>query len=241
MLFNSQECENISIGENIKNIRNNNNLTQEKFSEELYCSVQSISKWERDVIVPNLDVIKLISNKFNVPINYILSDDGQFDFDNVILEVSFNLLKKNYIPSLERVATSISFSKYFLYNTFEDNDELLIFIIKYIDKPIRERMLKEIDTKNIISTFIDKCLPIIQNNNDILSTIYKDKFASGILIQYLKDSYYPIIKKITHNEIESRIIVSTCIEIVNSSLTYYSEYSIGYIKSIWLDIAKNYF
>jgi transcriptional regulator with XRE-family HTH domain len=230
----------VSIGTNIKNIRKNNNFTQEKFAEYLYCSVQSLSKWERDIIVPSLEVIKLISNTFNVPMYCVLSDDED-DFENSILETSFSLLMENHIPSLEKVASRISFSKYFLYSHFRNNEDLLIFIIKDIDKPIRNRLIKEIDNNNIISSFIEKCLPIIQNKSDILLPMYRDKIASGILIQYLRANYYAIIKNITHDELEAKIIVSSCIEIINASLTYYYKYSIYDIKNKWLDIERNYF
>jgi transcriptional regulator with XRE-family HTH domain len=222
----------MTIGSNIKNIRKNHNLTQEQFAEEIYCSAQSVSKWERDLITPNLDVIKTISSNFNVSISYILSNDDELNFEKTVLDTSISLLKENIIPSIEMLARCTALSKHSLQTLFKNNNDLIVFIIRKFDANIKKKLILNIDNNNVIYTFIDNCLPILRMNKDILKPMYSDHNTSAIIIQYLKKTYSQLLKNHLniHDELKVNIIVSNCIEIINAALTYYSEYSISDIK-----------
>lgn len=62
----------MSIGTRIQQLRINNGLTQEKLAEMLNVSRQSISKWEMEQSLPEVDKIILMSKLFNVGTNEIL-------------------------------------------------------------------------------------------------------------------------------------------------------------------------
>lgn len=62
----------MNIGEKIIKIRKEHNLTQEEMANELYLTRQAISKYERNISYPSLDVLKLIQEKYGVSINYLL-------------------------------------------------------------------------------------------------------------------------------------------------------------------------
>lgn len=64
--------EQIVIGERLFILRNQNQMTQEELAEELNVSRQSISKWELNKALPDLERIIKISQLFQVSINYIL-------------------------------------------------------------------------------------------------------------------------------------------------------------------------
>ncbi len=59
----------------IKNIRKENNLTQERLGEILGVTAQAVSKWENGKNIPDIAVLKDISDKYNIDINDIL--DGE--------------------------------------------------------------------------------------------------------------------------------------------------------------------
>ncbi|MCL0312150.1 helix-turn-helix domain-containing protein [Apilactobacillus sp. TMW 2.2459] len=222
----------MTIGSNIRNIRRNHKLTQEQFAEEIYCSAQSVSKWERDLITPNLDVIKTISSKFNVSMSYVLLNDNEINFEKTVLDTSILLLKENIIPSIEIIAKRTALSEHSLHTFFKNDNDLIVFIIKKFDVNMKKKLILNIDNNNVIYTFIDKCLPIIRMNKDILQPMYSDTNTSAIIIQYLKNTYSNLLKHHLniHDELKVKIIVSNCIEIINAALTYYSEYSISDIK-----------
>lgn len=62
----------MSIGARIQQFRVNNGLTQEKLAEMLNVSRQSVSKWEMDQSLPEVDKIVLMSKLFGVGTNEIL-------------------------------------------------------------------------------------------------------------------------------------------------------------------------
>ena len=61
------------IGNFIKNIRIKNNLTQDEFARSLHITPQAVSKWERGLCIPDISVLKDISEKYNVDIDEIIN------------------------------------------------------------------------------------------------------------------------------------------------------------------------
>lgn len=61
------------IGSIIKDIRKKKNLTQNEFASILGVTFQAVSKWENDKSIPDITILKDISNKFNVDLNYLIS------------------------------------------------------------------------------------------------------------------------------------------------------------------------
>lgn len=62
----------LSFGSKLKELRINNDLTQIELAEKLNMSKANISKYEADLIEPNLDTLKKISLLFNVSVNELL-------------------------------------------------------------------------------------------------------------------------------------------------------------------------
>lgn len=65
----------MSIGNRIQQLRINNGLTQEQLAEKLGVSRQSISKWEMEQSLPEIDKVILMSKLFSVGTNEILLDE----------------------------------------------------------------------------------------------------------------------------------------------------------------------
>lgn len=51
-----------SIGTRIKELRKIKNISQEELANELSVSRQTISKWESDIVSPDINNIEMISN-----------------------------------------------------------------------------------------------------------------------------------------------------------------------------------
>lgn len=62
----------MNLSEKIIKIREENNLTQDEVAEKIFVTRQAISKWERGVSYPSLDVLRLISKEFKISMNYLL-------------------------------------------------------------------------------------------------------------------------------------------------------------------------
>ena len=61
-----------NLGENIFNLRNTQNMTQEEFAEKLGVTGKAVSKWETGAAVPSLETIRKISSIFDVSLDELL-------------------------------------------------------------------------------------------------------------------------------------------------------------------------
>ena len=66
----------MTLGEKIYSLRVKNGLSQEAFGEKLGVSRQSVSKWETDQSVPELDKIVMISELFTVTTDYRVKESA---------------------------------------------------------------------------------------------------------------------------------------------------------------------
>jgi len=66
---------NMTIGENIKCLRKDKGITQEKLAEHLNISCQAISKWERGETLPDITLVIPIADYFGVPTDQLLGVD----------------------------------------------------------------------------------------------------------------------------------------------------------------------
>lgn len=69
-------------------LRKNLNLSQEEFAEKLFVTRQAVSRWENGETIPNIDTLKLISETFNLSVDYLLGNQpsGQCQSCGMFLE-----------------------------------------------------------------------------------------------------------------------------------------------------------
>lgn len=65
----------MGFNENLKRLRQRNNLTQDQLAEKLYISRQSISKWEQGVAEPNLETINKLTEILNCTIGDLIGGE----------------------------------------------------------------------------------------------------------------------------------------------------------------------
>ncbi len=68
----------MSIGQNLKKIRNRNNLTQGQLSEFADISLNQISRIERGTAKPELETIKKLSKALHCSADELIFDDGDY-------------------------------------------------------------------------------------------------------------------------------------------------------------------
>lgn len=71
------------ISRNIQYLRTLNQLTQYELGEKLNYSDKAISKWERAESVPDVYILKKMSDLFNVTVDYFLRDHSKEERHNV--------------------------------------------------------------------------------------------------------------------------------------------------------------
>lgn len=72
---NRKEIEKMTLGKKIYTLRSAAQISQEALAERLDVSRQSVSKWEIDQAVPQIDKVLLLSELFSVSCDSLLRDD----------------------------------------------------------------------------------------------------------------------------------------------------------------------
>ena len=76
----------MSIGKNIRKLREARNLTQEKLSEKIDVTFQAVSSWERDEYLPETNKLMKLADAFNVSVAAILEEKGTFKTKDAIYD-----------------------------------------------------------------------------------------------------------------------------------------------------------
>ena len=61
----------MNLGNNIKTLRKQVGLTQTELAEKLGVSEQTVSKWENDKCYPDVSLLPLLANIFNLYYTYL--------------------------------------------------------------------------------------------------------------------------------------------------------------------------
>ncbi len=73
----------LNIGENIKRLRKEREITQEEFAEVLGVSCQSVSRWETDSCYPDIELIPAIASFFSISTDKLMGIDEITEKENV--------------------------------------------------------------------------------------------------------------------------------------------------------------
>ena len=65
----------MELSKKIKQIRNDNKLTQEQIAEKMLVSRTAVSKWENGTCYPSIDSLRYMSQIFNVSLDKLLSSE----------------------------------------------------------------------------------------------------------------------------------------------------------------------
>lgn len=74
----------MNIGKHLKTLRKKNNLTQEQLADKLFVSRSNVSKWERNISLPDAETLLELSKIFNVSVDDILLGNNKNDSSGVL-------------------------------------------------------------------------------------------------------------------------------------------------------------
>ncbi len=194
------------VGLFIKRLRENNNLTQQDLAKKYNVTYQAVSKWERGINLPDIVLLKKMSNDFNIDLEDIL--DGNLKKNNkkikriitiivisilIILSIilifkindkSFNFKTLSSTCSEFKVSGSIAYDK--------NKSSIYISNVDYCggnDVTIyKEIECNLYESNNNIDTIISSCKS--SNNNNKLEDYLKN-------VELSIDNYNQMCKKYT--------------------------------------------
>ncbi|MBR2599363.1 MAG: helix-turn-helix transcriptional regulator, partial [Erysipelotrichaceae bacterium] len=65
----------MELGKRIRELRNRDGRTQEVLAEELGVTAQAVSRWEKGICYPDMEIIPSIANYFGVSIDELFGYD----------------------------------------------------------------------------------------------------------------------------------------------------------------------
>ena len=80
----------MTLGEKIKGLRKDTNITQEELAEKIGVSRQAVTKWESDLGMPDVENLKSIATLFNITIDELLDYKKEI-LGDIVLEESYSL------------------------------------------------------------------------------------------------------------------------------------------------------
>lgn len=84
----------MTIAEMIKKTRQANNMTQEEYANKFGVTRQTVSSWENEKSIPDLQLIITICNTYNFSLDSLLNDDPKYVSKIDITQKFFRILKK---------------------------------------------------------------------------------------------------------------------------------------------------
>lgn len=82
----------MSLGKNIQYLRKQKRITQEQLAEEMSVSRQTVSKWESDEIVPELNKLIALSDHFSCKLDALVREN-MTDGDEIYSEITIKTVK----------------------------------------------------------------------------------------------------------------------------------------------------
>ena len=214
------------IGNFIKSIRLDNNLTQKEFADKLGVTYQAVSKWENGKNIPDIAVLKQICDEYNIDINEILNGEKKEKKNKNIIKIIIPILiiivviillilllnKNNKDFEFKTISSKCSDFKITgsaAYN--KDKTSIYISNIEFCGNNSEEKY-KKINCK------------LYENNNDTKIKISECKEKKDInIVEYLKDTninvnnYSSTCKRLTSNTL---ILEIYALDNNNKTITY---------------------
>ena len=168
----------MSIGENIKKLRESHKLTQEEFGKIVGVTDKAVSSWETGAKAPRMGVVQKISDYFNINKSVILDDP--IESNATILPQE----KIRMIPVYESVSAG--------FGAYADN-----YILEYI--PLFISSDEEAHNTLCIKVQGNSMYPKIEDG-DSIQVLKQDWCESGQVAIVLIDGENAVVKKVEYNK-----------------------------------------
>ena len=100
----------MSFAENLKQLRNEKQLSQEELAEMLDVSRQAVSKWEQGIGYPEVEKLLLLSSKLNISLDNLMGTKFKQEFDtqkqNITGKITITSPIERVIATCHKVVSS---------------------------------------------------------------------------------------------------------------------------------------
>lgn len=118
----------MNIGKHLKTLREKNNLTQEQLADKLFVSRSNVSKWERNISLPDAETLLELSKIFNVSVDDILLGNNKNDSSGV-LNIYKQIEKQKKVMLIICVSSIIIILLFLIYYFLSFYNSTKIFLV----------------------------------------------------------------------------------------------------------------
>ena len=156
----------MKLSEKIIELRRKNEMTQEQLAEICNVSRQSISKWEADITLPEIDKLLILADTFRVSLDVLMKDDLAINESKVVHQCGSNAvqnIKHAFFEGVmikesledDRVIDMINVHKVELWNTGGIPKYWTVLYFTSENKDFPEMISKSIKHDANINWFVD--------------------------------------------------------------------------------------
>ena len=158
----------MNIGKKIKDLRQENNLTQEELANDLGVSFQAVSRWENGMSYPDIEILPILANMFDITVDDLLEVDVHKKEKEIKKIMENDLILSNKGKTKERESLLVDALKkypnswqiknllmdvYFTFSINYDKEEYVIKTIK-LAEDILEKCVEDEIRYSAIQTLI---------------------------------------------------------------------------------------
>ena len=156
----------MKLGNNIKKFRNLKKMTQDELADLLGTTSKSISRWEQDITYPDITMLPIIANVFNITVDELLGVE-KIKQEEYIKELTYkaNEFQKNNDVKSEVLLWEKA------YKEFPNNEEIICNLISSMVSfnIINNKLHYTKEIEKLSNNILDKC-----TNNNIRLIITKE-------------------------------------------------------------------
>ena len=162
----------IKIGKNIKKLREKKSITQEKLANYLGVTPQAISRWESETGYPDIELLPMIADFFDVTIDELL-DRNMLQNKNEIKEGIKEIDRLHSLGEIQKRKELIIE----LYNKYPYNFELMIYYIWILAYDELNEKYDDIE-KLCLLIYMDVCIFLLHQASLLNSLICSNNFKN---------------------------------------------------------------
>lgn len=196
----------IKIGETIKLLRRDKDITQEQLANIVGISIPAVSKWENGTSYPDITVLPILANYFEVTIDELLNYKKELNENDITIIVNEceELISKDLLEESIRLCEN-NIKKY-------PSNYKLKFKLTYIYSLVMMKGKNYLNAEDITNRIIEILEDIVDNTNDI-------SLKESSLIQ-LGSNYMMVGKNDMAEKVLKKIYKPTCNPDVMLPLVY---------------------
>ena len=88
----------MTVAEMIRETRVSHHMTQEEYGDKFGVTRQTVSSWENDKSIPDLEMLILICNTYHISLDVLLNEDAKYVNRMDVLKKAIKWMKKILIP-----------------------------------------------------------------------------------------------------------------------------------------------